>query len=213
MNKFEIDHFLESKISRKKKKRLICGIGCFDVDFPCGIWIDGKCHHHSAYDVWRHMLQRCYKPNTEQDARIYAGCIVCDEWFYFSNFLAFWKAYYREGFALDKDLLHPGNKTYSPEHCVFIPQALNNFGADHTRARDELPQGVDWFKSRGTYRARIRINGKAKHLGLFSSAQEAHTAWHAARMQQARDWKPVCDEIHPDLHAGLMQKVAGEIKR
>ena len=105
MKKYEIDHFLESKISQKKKKILICGIGRFDVDFPCGIWIDGKCHHHSAYEVWRHMIQRCYKPNTEQDARIYAGCIVCDEWLYFSNFLAFWKAYYREGCALDKDLL------------------------------------------------------------------------------------------------------------
>lgn len=214
MNQSEIDSLLESKVSRRRHlKSLEYGVGHYDVEFPSTIIIDGIMCHHSAHRRWSGMLSRCYKPHTEQLEHSYAGCTVADEWLRFSNFLAFWKARYREGYALDKDLLHPGNNTYSPEHCVFIPQALNNFGVDHTRPRGELPQGVSWHKLRSKFRARIRINGKTKHLGLFDNAQEAHTAWHAVRVQQARDWKPVCDEIHPDLHAGLMQKVAEGLNR
>ena len=53
------------------------------------------------------MLSRCYKPHTEQLEHSYAGCTVAEEWLRFSNFLAFWKENYRDGYVLDKDLLHP----------------------------------------------------------------------------------------------------------
>jgi hypothetical protein len=35
----------------------------------------------------------------------------------------------------------------------------------------------------GRYRARIRINGKAKHLGYFDSPEEAHSAYCAAAQE------------------------------
>jgi hypothetical protein len=208
MHKSEIDHLIESRTSQNKKiKSLICGVGQYDVKFPRCIRIDGKMHTHRAYVVWREMLFRCYKPHSEHNMRNYAECTVCEEWLLFSNFLAFWKENHREGWHLDKDLLRPGNKFYSPEYCVFIPHALNGFTTDRACARGQFPQGVHWHKQHGRFVAQINVNGKVTHLGLFDNAQEAHLTWHAKKMQQAKDWKSICDEIHPNLHAGLMGKV------
>lgn len=41
-------------------------------------------------------------------------------------------------------------------------------------------KGVSWHSTSGKWAAQIRINGKNKHLGLFSTAQEGHIAYCAA---------------------------------
>lgn len=204
----EMNQLIESKVSQRKKKRgLVCGIGHYDVDFPNSIRIDGKEHKHGAYEIWHAMLSRCYKSCTERAARNYAGCTICDSWLYFSNFLMFYKENYRNGWQLDKDLLFPGNKIYSPERCVFVPPALNTFTTDRAHARGEHPQGVNWHKRIGKFRASINANGKLRHLGYFTDAYESHLAWHKAKMEQAQNWEPVCGKIHPDLFSGLITKV------
>ncbi|KMK23116.1 hypothetical protein ABW11_21145 [Pluralibacter gergoviae] len=207
MKQHQIDHLIESKISRKKEKGLIFGVGHFDVSFPRSIRIGGRQHNHSAYSVWNSMLRRCYAPNTVKMARNYAGCSVCQEWLYFSNFLAFYKSGHRENSALDKDLLIPGNKVYSPERCVFVPQALNNFTLDRARARGDCPLGVCWDKQRGKFKANIRVNGELRHIGLFDTAYGAHIAWHNKKMELAMQLKTMCDELHPALYSGLILKV------
>ena len=108
MKQCEIDRLIESKTSRTKQKGLIFGVGHFDVSFPRSIRINGRQHNHSAYSVWNSMLRRCYAQHKVKMARNYAGCSVCDEWLYFSNFLTFYKAWHRENYALDKDLLMLG---------------------------------------------------------------------------------------------------------
>ncbi|EAW9117935.1 hypothetical protein NE92_27005 [Salmonella enterica] len=207
MNQSEIDRLIESKVSLRKPTGPVRRFGHYDVEFPIGIVINGKRRNHRAYSTWNNMLQRCYAPSTKRLARNYTGCTVANEWLYFSKFLTFWKANYREGYALDKDLLHPGNKNYSPEHCVFIPQDLNNFVVDHAYARGDFPQGVYWNTPRGKFQARININGKKRHLGYFDDPQIAHLAWHTAKIQLAMQWKQKCDLIHPGLYAGLISKV------
>lgn len=37
--------------------------------------------------------------------------------------------------------------------------------------------GVDWHKQRNKWRAKIHLNGKQKHLGLFHDEHEAHLAY------------------------------------
>ncbi|WP_347254369.1 hypothetical protein [Leminorella grimontii] len=207
MKQYQIDCLIESKVSRTKEKGMLLGVGHFDVSFPRTIRIDGKQHNHSVYSVWRDMLRRCYKPNTEKWKRNYAGCTVCDEWLYFSHFLAFYKMNYRENYVLDKDLLILENKVYSPEHCVFIPHALNNFTVDRAYARGECPQGVCWDKRHGKFKASIRVNSKLKHLGLYDTAHAAHIAWHNKKRELAMQWQPACDEIHSGLYKGLMVKI------
>ena len=41
--------------------------------------------------------------------------------------------------------------------------------------------GVSYDKSRGAFLARIRVNGRLKHLGRFTHAQDAHAAYLAAK--------------------------------
>ena len=41
-------------------------------------------------------------------------------------------------------------------------------------------KGVDYDKSSGGGGGRIKINGKAWHLGLFDTPKEAHSAYRAA---------------------------------
>lgn len=62
-------------------------------------------------------------------------------------------------------------------------QAENNANAS-VRADNRCGlKGVRINPISGRYRARIKINGKAKHLGYFDSPQEAHSAYYAAAQE------------------------------
>lgn len=41
-------------------------------------------------------------------------------------------------------------------------------------------KGVSWYPARGKWHARIKVDGKCIHLGLFESAEDAHKAYCAA---------------------------------
>lgn len=120
------------------KNKLVSGVGINDYD--------GNVYIHrqaiSSYNCWRDMLQRCYSPICQIKHQSYIGCSVCDEWKYFSNFKKFYDLNYRNGFDLDKDILIEGNKIYSPETCVFVPQYINLLLVDCKAASGDLPLGV-----------------------------------------------------------------------
>ncbi len=80
-------------------------------------------------------------------------------------------------FQLDKDILVPGNKLYSPATCAFVPAHLNSMLNISRRARGPLPVGVSIDRSTGKYRARAKKKGVTVGLGTFSSTSEAHKAW------------------------------------
>jgi hypothetical protein len=44
--------------------------------------------------------------------------------------------------ALDKDILYKGNKIYSPDTCVFVPQEINALFVKNDANRGDLPIGV-----------------------------------------------------------------------
>jgi hypothetical protein len=41
--------------------------------------------------------------------------------------------------------------------------------------------GANWMESKGKWRARIRIDGKETHLGLFATKEDAHATYLAAK--------------------------------
>lgn len=78
---------------------------------------------------------------------------------------------------LDKDILVPGNKIYSPETCVFVPPKLNSIFIEQEN-EEGLPVGVRRVKGTERFSARSRdINGVRIHLGTFATAEEARTKY------------------------------------
>lgn len=98
------------------RKKVIFNFGINDV-------LEGTLN--PLYRVWRGAIERCYGELKHKDAPTYKDCQMCDEWRYFSKFLE-WaesdESGYKEGYALDKDILYSNNRVYSPQSCVFVPQ-------------------------------------------------------------------------------------------
>lgn len=76
------------------------------------------------YNLLNNMKTRCYNPNYHKVRPDYKECSVCDEWL--DNHIAFYEwvdhNYYKikgeQSVQLDKDILVPGNKVYSPDTCI-----------------------------------------------------------------------------------------------
>lgn len=92
------------------------------------------------------------------------------------------------GKQLDKDVLFPGNKLYSPETCVFVDARVNSFLVDAGARRGEYPIGVSFRKERGKFEAKCNdvLSGKLKYLGYFDNAEQAHDAWLSYKLEQAK---------------------------
>ena len=99
-----------------------------------------------VYETWKGMFRRCYSEKYHNREDTYKDCEVCEEWFLFSNF----KKWYDDNYYqiddcimnLDKDILHKGNKIYSPNTCVFVNQIINNLFTKNDKIRGDLPIGV-----------------------------------------------------------------------
>ena len=57
-------------------------------------------------------------------------------------------------------------------------QNMQNVGI--TKANTSGYKGVNWNSDASKWHARIRVNGKRLHLGLFDAAEDAHAAYVAA---------------------------------
>ena len=129
------------------------------------------------YIIWRSMLQRCYDPKFQEKNPSYKGCSVED---YLLNFqhMAEWikENYYEvpgETMCLDKDILYKGNKVYSRDTCIFVPQRTNTLFTKRNNNRGHCPIGVDELPS-GNYRV-LCSNGYGKqiNLGTYSTREKA----------------------------------------
>lgn len=149
--------------------KLVCGIGYNDLKRFEGNSI--------FYKTWKSMLARCYSQTFRKNNPSYVGCSVFEEWLTFSNFKAWMQSQDWEGKQLDKDLLVPGNRVYSPETCIFISQQLNKFLNDCGSARGEYLIGVTFDKSKKKFKAQCGFKGKQIHLGYFDQQDKANEIW------------------------------------
>ena len=138
-----------------------------------------------SYSVWLSMLRRCYYDEFQKAHPTYKGCYVCTEWLNYSNFKKWFNDNYyeieEERIALDKDILVKGNKTYSPDTCVFVTQNINTLFIKHNKARGKYPIGVYFNKNAKKYQAKCRTfyNGKSqqKDLGYYNTIEDAFNAY------------------------------------
>jgi len=155
--------------------RLVCGWG--HNDSPEGYEVQ----YCPFYRTWHSMLQRRQNPNDRPHLR---DVTVCEEW---KSFWAFKKWMQTKDYkekCLDKDILIPGNKEYSPDACMFVKHHINTQGVRTDPQKPipgkKYPQGV-YLERRVTmpdkYRAQIKRDGKLKRLGQFPTVEAASSAY------------------------------------
>lgn len=140
-----------------------------------------------CYTTWKSMLRRCYDPKFHEKEPTYKGCEVVKDLLNFQNF-GYWyeNNYYEienEKMCLDKDILNKGNKIYSPENCVFVPQRINVLFTKSDKARGEYPIGVYYHNRNKKFVAKCSVynyktNKKEYNfLGYYETPEQAFEAY------------------------------------
>jgi hypothetical protein len=171
----------------RKRNKLVYGVGVNDADYVTQPRDkNGKKRKCPFYRAWSNMLLRAYSPKYHALHPTYIGVTVCEQWHSFMAFRAWMQTQVWEGKQLDKDILHPGKKVYSPENCIFVTPQINTLLTDRAADRGAYPIGVSWNKGVKKYEAYLTINGKKKRIGYFTDPYEAHLAWRKAKYDYIR---------------------------
>ena len=169
----QYDNFKKGKIKCPYEPR-IYGVG-YIGEGKYKAFENGK--HTDEYNIWYDVLMRCYDPRCHKKHPTYKGCEIEN---YLLNFqhMGEWinENYYEipgEKMQLDKDILYKGNKIYSRETCIFVPQRINTLFTKRDNSRGDNPIGVDQLLS-GNYQVRCWNGyGKQIYLGLYATKEEA----------------------------------------
>ena len=161
------------------------GIKCPYEPRTCGVGYLGEGKYKTRengknkkeFNIWHHMLRRCYDPKYQEKHPTYKDCKVENYLLNFQN-MHEWidENYYEipgEEMCLDKDILCKGNKIYSRETCIFVPQRINKLFTKSDKARGKNPIGVIELPS-GNYRVQCNDeNGVPVKLGTYRTKEEA----------------------------------------
>ena len=80
--------------------------------------------------------------------------------------------------CLDKDIICKGNREYSPNNCIFVPNRINMLFVKRHGKRDGMPIGVIYDSKSNKYLAQCSIlNDDGKHeniyLGRYNTKEQA----------------------------------------
>ena len=176
----------------RRKKELLTPYS--KILYGVGYIGDGKYSYKSnkkMYSTWNGIFIRCYDENFQKKRPTYIGCTICEEWHNYQNFAKWYEEnfYQIEGktMHLDKDLLIKGNRTYSPDTCVFLPTEINNLFnyKSQTNKRKNNGEMVGAYKIHNKYKSFCGItiieNGievhKRRYLGIYNTQLEASTVY------------------------------------
>ena len=200
--------------------KLVYGVGINDLPYRAQAWEwvtknGGKRILKSVfrcryYEVWKHMLERCYSKKFLERNPSYIGTSVCSEWLYATAFKKWMEQQDWRGKSLDKDIIVPRNRLYSPETCAFVLPATNLFVIASDASRGDCPIGVYLFKRTGKYCAQCGnpFTRKRESLGLFSTPEEAHEAWRKCKHELAQ--LVAATESDPRIVAALKKRYSFE---
>lgn len=188
--------------------KTVAGVGCLGNASPKlnGSFVKG-------YWTWVAMLTRCYNKDYQSNYRSYSECYVSENFKDFEKFQLWCSRQIGfdqlddkgKNFVLDKDILIKGNKKYSEDNCVFLPQELNGIILKSDSTRGKYPVGTYFNKERGKFLAGMRKHGKRVNIGRFDNFEDAFSAYKKAKeayiKEVATKWK---DKIDPRAYEALM---------
>ena len=174
------------------------GVGILGTKYPSTI--NGR--DTKEYVLWRNMLNRCYSDTCKKKHPTYEDCEASEN---FKSYEYFYEwchnqiGFGNEGWHLDKDLLVKGNKVYSENTCIFLPQEINKILTKGTASRGEHLIGVSWNNTNKVFVARVnKSKGGSEYLGSFKTEIEAFNAYKVAKesfiKEQADEWKGQIDD-------------------
>jgi hypothetical protein len=184
---------------------MIYGVGINDADYAVaprvGPQTGGARRICPMYTTWQSMLTRCYSDVFQRSRPTYRGCTVDSRWHRFMAFRAWMLTQDWEGKQLDKDIIHFGNKIYSPETCCFVSGAINNL--IHPRPGKFLP-GV--YARGRRFHAYVGCQGVQKHLGTYATQESAHMAYRVAKDEILRS--VASEQTDPRIQNGLLNHMS-----
>ena len=149
-----------------------------------------------CYNTWFSMLSRCYQA-TNNRSESYKDVTVCDEWHNFQNFAEwFYNNCKNNNWFLDKDILCPECRIYSPETCCFIPNEVNSVFKKNSQNTSNLPRGV--YPKDAKYASAISKFGKQCYLGFYKTSEEAHNEYNKAKKNYLKELSIKWTGILPD---------------
>lgn len=156
--------------------------------------------HKREYQQWTNMMTRCYYSKYHERFPTYIGCKVDDQWHNYQEFAEWcnWQIGFKDGYVLDKDILTKGNKSYSPETCVFVPKEINSLVVTQVKEDKGVPAGISFQNGCQKYIVSCAINGKNKNLGRYKCPEEAFAVYKEFKenlvRQRAEEYKDRLDE-------------------
>lgn len=160
------------------KRDIVYGVGINDYD--------GYISEHQipikSYKCWVRVLERCYDKKIKIKRPSYNDVTICEDWLKFSNFKSWFDTNYIEGCDIDKDILVQGNKIYSPEFCCFVPRRINTLLLNKQRTNTNGFIGIHKDEN-GRYSASVNMAGIRKHIGYYSTPEEASAAYVKAKSE------------------------------
>ena len=169
---------------------------------------NGKIHKY--YKIWHHMLTRCYDLKYQEKYPTYKDCTVEEHLLNFQH-MGEWldENYYEipgEIMCLDKDILCKGNKVYSRDTCIFVPQRINNLFTKCNKMRGNSPIGVTPRES-GNYQVQCSDEyGKYIYLGTYPNKEEAFRIYKEYKERVIKEVIDSYEGIIPEPHYSRLRE-------
>lgn len=172
--------------------------------------------HLRQYEAWMDMLKRSYSDRYQGKYSSYKDTVVSEN---FKSYTYFYEWCERQvGFnctdenskrwCLDKDILVKGNKIYSEDACVFVPNEINCLFTKTNKLRGKYPIGVHYDNTKKKFISQINRNnakGCQDYLGAYDCPNETFLVYKEAKeefiKQVANKWK---DKIDSRVYTAMM---------
>lgn len=189
-----IDRFMSGHILNPYGAN-VCGIGITGCKYPTS---DQEGKHIREYQTWSNMIKRCYDEKYRYKNPTYYDVSCHPDWLYYENFYEWIHSQSNYDvikedltYAIDKDILHKGNKEYAPDKCCLVPQRVNNLFIKSNKNRGDLPIGVHYQKKNNKYVAQCGGHENSRYLGIYSTPEEAFAVY---KKEKEREIKQVAQE-------------------